>query len=128
MDSLRTVRNAITSWPTRDSTSAIFVASKVPLRIFGKAVSGIRPSEAHPSHARISIRNQSSNLCWSDQTARMAGGEYRSIKKGDSQSMVGVRWNYIGHRLIKIFLSPFPQAQDLVDIRSRPGPFNGARI
>jgi hypothetical protein len=30
----------------------------------------------------------------------MAGGEYRSIKKGDSQSMVGVRWNYIGHRLI----------------------------
>jgi hypothetical protein len=46
------------------------------------------------------MRSQSSNLCWSDQTARMAGGEYRSIKKGDSQSMVGVRTNYIDHRLI----------------------------
>jgi hypothetical protein len=30
----------------------------------------------------------------------MAGGEYRSIKKGDSLSMVGVRSNYIGDRLI----------------------------
>jgi len=49
----------------------------------------------------------------------MAGGEYRSIKKGDSQSMVGVRWNYIGHRLIKILLPDFPQAQDLVAIGPR---------
>src|SRR5438105_10984134 len=42
----------------------------------------MRPSVAQASQARISIRNQSSNLCWSDQTARMAGGEYRSIMKG----------------------------------------------
>jgi hypothetical protein len=30
----------------------------------------------------------------------MAGGEYRSIKKAHSQSLVEVRRNYIGHRLI----------------------------
>src|SRR5438552_10014046 len=90
MDSLSTVRNATTSWPTRDSTSAIFVASNVALRIFGNADSGILPSVAHASQAMTSIRSQSSNLCWSDQTARIAGGEYRSIKKGDSQSMLGV--------------------------------------
>jgi hypothetical protein len=47
----------------------------------------------------------------------MAGGEYRSIKKGDSQSMVGVRWNYIGHRAIKMLLVQPGQAQDLVSIR-----------
>src|SRR3989440_2835096 len=80
MDSLSTVRNAITSWPTRDSTSAIFVASNVPLRILGSADSGMRPTDAQASQARTSIRSQSSNLCWSDQTARIAGGEYRSIK------------------------------------------------
>src|SRR6266705_5465706 len=90
MDSLSTVRKAMTSWPTRDSTSAIFVASNVPLRIFGRAEAGILPSDVHASQARISIRSQSSNLCWSDQTARMAGGEYRSIKKGrGSQSTMG---------------------------------------
>src|SRR6266446_5250280 len=87
MDSLRTVRNAITSWPTRDSTAAILVASNVPWRIFGRADSGIRPSEAQASQARISIRSQSSYLCWSDQTARIAGGEYRSIKKGSPSAL-----------------------------------------
>jgi len=30
----------------------------------------------------------------------MAGGVYRSIKKGDSQSMLRVRRNYIGDWLI----------------------------
>jgi hypothetical protein len=28
------------------------------------------------------MRRNSSNRCWSAQTARMAGGEYRSINKG----------------------------------------------
>jgi hypothetical protein len=55
----------------------------------------------------------------------MAGGEYRSIKKGDSQSMVGVRWNYIGHRLIKILLPGFPQAPDLVAIGHLWVPLSG---
>ena len=41
----------------------------------------MRPIDAHASHARISMRSQSSNLCWSDQTARIAGGEYRSIAR-----------------------------------------------
>src|SRR5438094_5401569 len=120
MDSLSTVRNATTSWPTRDSTSAIFVASNVPLRIFGSADSGIRPTAAQPSQARTSIRSQSSYLCWSDHTARIAGGEYRSIKKGDSQSMLGVLGNYIGHRLIKILLPDPSQPQDLVAIQAGP--------
>jgi hypothetical protein len=36
----------------------------------------------------------------------MAGGEYRSIKKGDFPSMVGVRWNYIGHRADQDVVTP----------------------
>jgi len=74
----------------------------VPLRIFGKADSGIRPNEAHASQASTSIRSHSSYLCWSDQTARIAGGVYRSIKKGDSQSTLGDGRNYKVRREAKI--------------------------
>jgi hypothetical protein len=55
----------------------------------------------------------------------MAGGEYRSIKKGDSQSMVGVRWHYIGHRPIKMLLPRSGRAQDLVSIESHPVKLSG---
>jgi hypothetical protein len=74
----------------------------VPFRIFGRADSGIRPSEAQASQARTSIRSHSSYLCSSDQTARIAGGVYRSIKKGDSQSTLGDGRNYKVRREDKI--------------------------
>src|SRR5437868_1021961 len=105
MDWLSTVRKAITSWPTRASISAIFVASNVPARILGRADSGMRPNAAQASQARTSIRSQSSNLCCSDQTARMAGGEYRSIKDGRIISAIG---------LIKILLPAISETQDVV--------------
>jgi len=47
MDSLSTVRKCDHVVADGDSTSAIFVHQTLPLRIFGKADSGIRPSEAH---------------------------------------------------------------------------------
>jgi hypothetical protein len=54
----------------------------------------------------------------------MAGGEYRSIKKG-SQSAIWRRWNYIGDRLIKMLLSPGRQAQDVVPMASETVPLSG---
>jgi len=56
---LTSVKNAITSWPTRDSISAIRATSKDALRIFGSASFGTRPSSAHASQASTSIRSQS---------------------------------------------------------------------
>jgi RNA polymerase sigma-70 factor (ECF subfamily) len=49
---------------------------------------------------------------------------YRSIKKGDSQSMLRVRWNYIGDRLIKILLPRRERAQDLVAFGPKPVPLS----
>jgi RNA polymerase sigma-70 factor (ECF subfamily) len=49
---------------------------------------------------------------------------YRSIKKGDSQSMLRVRWNYIGDRLIKILLPRRQRAQDLVAFGPKPVPLS----
>ena len=64
----------------REMWVAILTGSKVAWRILGRADAGTRPMAAHASHARISMRSHSSSRCRSDHTARIAGGEYRSIK------------------------------------------------
>jgi len=98
IDSLTTVRNAITSWPTRPSTSAIWRRRSLPWDL-RRAASGMRPMLAQASQARISMRRKSSNRCWSAQTARIAGGEYRSINKAPAPNEHWGQRDYTGARL-----------------------------
>src|SRR2546423_4238834 len=95
MDALTSVRNAITSCPTRSSSEAMRPASKVAFLILGSADAGMRPISAQASHARISIRSHRSYLCWSDHSARMAGGKDGSIKEGEGSHQHWGRGDYI---------------------------------
>src|SRR3979490_2705156 len=100
MDSLTTGKKAIPSCPTRPPTSAVLLAPKVACRILGSADAGMRPRVAQASHARTSMRSQSSNRCWSAHTARMAGGAYRSITQAAGlRCAVGDGDDYKGDRL-----------------------------